>query len=93
MQFYYTINGCKLHTFLYTGGVDYEGGPYHVNINKGDMSAELCFNITSDNDLEEHETFTLRINAGSLHHEIIPMTPDQATITILDDECKHLNFH
>ena len=64
-----------------------------MNITKGDMSTELCINITDDNDLEDNEAFNLRINTSSLRPEIIPVWPDQATVTILDDECKHLNFH
>ena len=55
------------------------------------MSAVFCIDITDDNDLEEDETFNLRIDTG--HPDIIPMSPDQATVTILDDECKHLKFH
>ena len=77
--------------FLYTGGVDYAGGPYNVSITEGDMSAVFCIDITDDNDLEEDEIFNLRINTG--HPDIIPMSPDQATVTILDNECKHLKFH
>ena len=57
------------------------------------MSAEFCINITDDNELEEDETFNLTINTDLLHPEIIPMDPDQATVTILDDECKHLNYY
>ena len=54
------------------------------------MSAELCINITDDNELEDDETFNLTINRDS-DPEIILVDAGQAMVTILDDECKHIN--
>ena len=72
---------------LYTGGVDYEAGPYYVNITKGNMSAALCINIINDTELENGELFMLRINTAT--PEIIPKYPVEAMVTIKDDECKN----
>ena len=81
-----------VYTILYTGGVDYESGPYFVNLTKGDTTAEICIGITDDNILEvimvDPEIFILRINTITLHPEIIPKPPDSAIVNIRDDECK-----
>ena len=72
---------------MYTGGVDYEAGPYYVNITEGDMSAEFCINITDDNELEEKdETFNLTINTDLLHPDIVIINPNKSMVIILDDE-------
>ena len=55
------------------------------------MSAPLCINIIDDNKLEYDESFMLRINTITLHHEIIPKDPVEAMVTIMDDECKNRN--
>ena len=78
---------------LYTGGVDYEAGPYYVNIAKGNMSAPLCINIIDNNNLENGKFFTLRMNTTALHPEIIPLPHASAMISILDDECKNININ
>ena len=79
-----------VRTCLYTGGEDYESGPYFVDITKGDTTAEICIGITDDNKLEmdDPETFILRINTITLHPEIIPVFPDSAIVDLHDDECK-----
>ena len=55
------------------------------------MSARLCINITDDNELENGESFTLRINTITVHSEIILKDPVEAMVTIKDDECKNRN--
>ena len=75
-------------------GVDYEEGPYHVNISRGDTKSTLCINITDNSYLAEQgdKAFSISINNQSgLHPDVIPMDPSEATVTIIDDECKHLD--
>ena len=55
------------------------------------MSAPLCVNIINDNVAENDESFMLKINTITLHHEIIPVHPVEAMVTIMDDECKNRN--
>ena len=73
---------------MFAGGSDYEAGPYNVTIPKGEMSAELCINITNDEVLEDDEVFIIRINKAA---DLVLMKPVETTVTILDDECKHKN--
>ena len=68
--------------------MDYEPGPYLVSITKGDISAELCINISDDKILEDDKTFNLIIRRDTLHPDVYLMDPYQATVTILDNECK-----
>ena len=73
----------------YTGGVDYEAGPYYVKVTKGDTSAEFCIkmNITDDNVLRPSLFFRLIINQTP---RIFPEKPDRANVVILDDECTYI---
>ena len=72
----------------YTGDVDYEDGPYEMNIKEGDMNTSICINIIDDNELENDEIFNLRISVFALNTlNIYPKDPYSANVTILDDEC------
>ena len=71
---------------MFTGGSDYEAGPYNVTIPKGEMSAELCINITNDEELEDDEAFIIHINEAA---DVVLNKSVETTVTILDDECKH----
>ena len=73
---------------LCTGGVDYEAGPYFIDITKGDESAEFCINIFDDNELKNGQFFQLFINTTALPTQIIHKMPHSATVSILDDKCK-----
>ena len=50
----------------------------------------VSFNISINNDdtFEDNETFTLIINTSSLPSHVIVGSPGQATVTIVDDDCK-----
>ena len=74
-------------------GVDYEEGPYHVDISRGDTKSTLCINITDNSYLaaQGDKTFSIGFNKNALHPDVIPMDPRNATVTIIDDECKHLD--
>ena len=73
---------------MFAGGTDYEKGPYYVTIYKGGMSADYCINITNDEYLEDDEAFVIVVNETALQPDVVLMQPDNATVTIMDDECK-----
>jgi len=73
-----------------TGGVDYESGPYRVELSKGTTSEKFCVDITDDNRLEDDEIFFLEIDSTSLPTGVIRKDPYKVNATILDDECKYL---
>ena len=76
---------------MFTAGTDYEEGPYSVMIPKGQESADFCISIINDTMLDGDEAFIIKIDETKLHPDIILMSPMQATVTIIDDECKHKN--
>ena len=73
------------------GGVDYESGPYRVTILAGQLSVQFDIAIKDDNILEGNENFDLTINATSLPDCVVVTGPNQATITILDNDGKYHN--
>ena len=44
--------------------------------------------IMEDNMLEGNESFDLFVNSSSLHSKITITSPDQVTVTIVDNDCK-----
>ena len=74
----------------YTENEDYEPGPYHANFPKGKNSSEFCINILPDKKFETNETIILTINETTLQPNIVLIDPREVTVTIIDDECKHL---
>ena len=54
-----------------------------MTINKGDMKAVFCINITDDNKTEIDETFELQFN-GLVG--VFRAHPYKATVTIVDNE-------
>ena len=74
---------------LFTGGRDYDEGPYNLTIPYGEKSAIYCIDITNDTVLEDDEAFVIKINNDTLHPDVVLMDPEETTITIMDDECKH----
>ena len=70
------------------GGVDYESGPYRVIIPAGQLSVQFDISIKDDNILEGDENFDLTINATSLPDYVVVTGPNQATVTILDNDGK-----
>ena len=67
--------------------MDYISGPYSVTIPAGVMSVPFSTSINDDNILEENENFTLTINS-SLPTGVMVGNPGQATVTIVDSDCK-----
>lgn len=76
---------------MFIAGTDFEKGPLNVTIPKGERIADYCFDIINDTMLEDDKAFVLQINSNTLHSDIVLMDPEEATITIKDDECKHNN--
>ena len=79
--------------YIFTGGVDYEVGPYLVDITEGNINASICINIINN---DAHQTmnraFILQINRDSLPLGIVTKDPAAAFVTILDDECKRIEI-
>ena len=74
------IGGCK----------DYESGPYNVTIPAKATTAQFDVTINDDNILEGNEIFNLTIMASSLPSRINIGNLTRATVTIVDDDGKHL---
>ena len=68
--------------------MDYDSGPYTVTIPAGQTTATFDIPITDDMILEGNENFMLTINGASLPNGVTPGNPDEATVTIVDDDCK-----
>ena len=68
--------------------MDYIFGPYTVTIPAGQTTATFDVSITADNIYEHNENFMLIINSSSLSNGVMLGDPDQATVTIVDDDCK-----
>ena len=49
-------------------------------------------NIMGDRLLEVNETFKLRINCSSLPSRVVVTSPNETTVTIIDDDCKLLTL-
>ena len=74
---------CHCHTGE-TGSNEY--GPYRIVLQKGTHSVSFYINIRDDMIVEEDEQFILTI---ALSPDVVSEEPSQATITIVDNECKH----
>ena len=72
------------------GGIDYESGPYNVTIPAKATTVQFDVAINDDNILEGNENFNLSIMASSQPSRIDIDNPARATITIVDDDGKHL---
>ena len=70
------------------GGIDYDSGLYTITISAGQTSAEINIPINDDDIFEANENFTLFINEHSLPTRVILGNPDQATVTIVDNDGK-----
>ena len=64
---------------------DYSGVPQSVTFNSGDTSMAFTFTAEADNDDDDGESVRLTFGA-SLPADITAGTPDQATVTITDDD-------
>ena len=68
--------------------MDYSSGPCNIIFPAGDTTAKFDVLITDDNILEEIENFTLTINSSSLPTNVTVGDPNEATVTIVDNDRK-----
>ena len=67
---------------------DYGPGPYFVKFTAGMTRFPFKISIVDDNKLEENENFFLTIDRFSLPCDVSIGNQDEATITIVEDDCK-----
>ena len=70
--------------------MDYTSGPYTVTFPAGSTTATFDVPINDDNILEGNEDFILNIDGASLPTGVTAGSPDEATVTIVDDDGKHM---
>ena len=68
--------------------MDYTSGPYTVTFPAGQTTATFDAPINDDNIYEINENFMLTISPSSLPSNVIVGDPDEATVTIVDDDGK-----
>ena len=69
-------------------GEDYSSGPYYITLAAGVTHFPFNISILDDEILEEDENFMLSIDPSSLPCSVATGNYNQATVTILEDECK-----
>ena len=70
--------------------MDYTSGPYTVTFPAGQTTATFDVPINDDDILEGNENFILTIDPSSLPSDVSVGDPDQATVTIVDNDRKYL---
>ena len=70
------------------GGIDYDSGPYNVTFPPGVITVPFNIPITDDKVLESNEVFKLTIDISSLPNDVTASSPRQATVTVVEDDCK-----
>jgi len=75
------------HWYHFTGGVDYEPGPYNVTFLPGTQLRFFTINIINDKLYEGNEIFNLSVDTSTLPRGI-GYDGVEACVTIEDDECK-----
>ena len=70
--------------------MDYTSGPYTVTFPVGQTTATFNVPINDDNILEGNENFILTIDQTSLPSSVNRGSPGQATVTIIDNDGKHM---
>ena len=68
--------------------MDYGSGPYTVTFPAGTTSVPFDVPINNDDILEGNEDFTLTIDPASVPTGGSVGSPDQATVTIVDNDRK-----
>ena len=68
--------------------MDYDSGPYTVTIPVGMTSVTFDVSINDDDIFEGDENFMLTIDLSSLPNGVNPSIPGEATVTIVNDDCK-----
>ena len=79
--------------FVIGGGVDYDSGPYTVTIPAGITVVPFNIPIIDDRILEGSEDFNLTIDISSLPNNVTTGSPQQATVTIAEDDCKYKSIY
>ena len=74
--------------WYFTGGIDYQPGPYEVLFDAGATNASFSIIIVNDNVSERNESFTLSIDHSSLPTYVSVADRGQPKVIILDDDCK-----
>ena len=80
----YTVSGTASNT-------DYTGASGSITFSEGQNTAQLELVITDDDAVEEIETITITIEAGSLPEGLSVGSPSSITITILDNDFPYAN--
>ena len=70
--------------------MDYDSGPYTVTLPAGQTTMTFNVPVNDDNISEGNEGFMLSINSYSLPDDVTIGSPGQATVIIVDDDCKIL---
>ena len=68
--------------------MDYGSGPYTVTFPAGETSVPFDIPINDDSILEDDENFMITIDPNSLPTGVTPGNPNQATVTIVNDDSK-----
>ena len=68
--------------------MDYTSGPYTVTFAAGQTTATFDVPINDDNIYEGNEDFILNIDGASLPTGVTAGSPDEATVTIVDNDRK-----
>ena len=68
--------------------MDYVSGPYTVTFYAGTTRVPFDISINNDNIYEGNEDFTLNIDPPSPPNGGTVGNPGQATVTIVDNDCK-----
>ena len=75
-----------LFCYSFSGGVDYNSGPYTVTFPAGVTTASFNIPITDDNISESNEDIQIGITISSLPSRVGVSNPGHATVTIVDSD-------
>ena len=68
--------------------MDYTSRPYNITFLVGQTTTTFDVPINDDNIFEGNEVFILTIDETSLPTGVTAGSPGEATVTIVDDDCK-----
>lgn len=78
----------RIYIYLKGGGRDFSIGSFDITFPAGETIALYNVSINNDNIIEHNETFTISIVPSSLPNGVTVATPNQTTVTIIDDDSK-----
>ena len=73
--------------------MDYTSGPYTVTFPAGQTNATFDVPTNDDNILKDNKNFLLTISPSSLPSDVTVVDPDEATVTIVDDDGKKITIN